>query len=317
MGIKSEHKRALFLTVILLLVPGIVYGQIDTSDNYRDSIITSTKRSNSNTPTRDTITVHKAKESIYTDTVGTITGEDDEFVNPFATDNGISAQTEDSSFQVTETDDQNWLQRLNLEIDVSAGVTISHFTVEPNYISVKNEAGYRFSAGFLIPIGKVVFARATAGYMRVSGSMCDSLITGPDSRIVSGVESADYFTGNVELGLWWQNDRFVPYMYGIIMPAYLTSAVLIGREKTENTIQNITFGKTTLVNRDLTEKRERSQYFAGGGVGFSFFYGYGMLYCEAQVIYSLRDCGNIDSMPKRNTSRILCFPILLGLRFYL
>ena len=102
-------------------------------------------------------------------------------------------------------------------------------------------------------------------------------------------ESADYFTGNVELGLWWQNDRFVPYMYGIIMPAYLTSAVLIGREKTENTIQNITFGKTTLVNRDLTEKRERSQYFAGGGVGFSFFYGYGMLYCEAQVIYSLRD----------------------------
>lgn len=233
-----------------------------------------------------------------------------------------AAQKEETYSQEAFDDLETDKFTLDLILDISRGVSLTKLNaVEPDEISTKSKANFLFDIGIMIPFKKWFFASIYFRYMKLKFSLYRKTTFSIGQTTVDTEEFMNFISAPIKLGIRYKMGPVVPYFYADIEPAYLTASGQFAIEEThtvflDNTQSNI----TETQDIETTDYRERHQIFIGGGVGVEISYGYGYIYFDAGCQYALFETDEPNdekSRPLRSSSRIIYFPMSLGIRFYL
>lgn len=234
-----------------------------------------------------------------------------------------AAQKEETYPQEAFNDLETDKFTLDLILDISRGVSVTKLNaVKPDYISTKNKANFLFDIGIMIPFKKWFFTSINFRYVKLKFSLYNKTTsTMGDTVIVDTEESINFISAPIKFGMRYDKGPVVPYFYANIEPAYLTASGQFVITESNHIFADNTQVKTTITQDiETTDFRERHQIFIGGGAGFEISYGYGYIYIDAGCQYALFETDepkDEKSRPLRSSSRIIYFPMSLGIRFYL
>lgn len=291
-------------------------------------------------------TTDSGTDSIQIDQASTVNekkSSTEEFDNPFSTgDDSSSAITEEfgesdtpqNPFTVTDESisgveevpanlDESEQSQIDFLIDLTVGLNFSRLEVEPVSISTEGESDFTFGLGVLIPFPRHLYAKASVRYNRIRFRTANSDSIPSLTEIHYSKETTEelliYVSLGIDVGMRFKLGPLVPYFYAELQPAVLTSS---GRSTVMETYYmnasdsaDITF--IAAVDRETTRDRERIMLFAGGGVGLEISYGYGAFYIDGAIQLALKDPGHKNSSPIRTSSKLMFFPVTMGIRFYL
>ena len=234
----------------------------------------------------------------------------------------IDAAQEESYTEKTLDDLETDKFTLDLILDISRGVSLTKLNaVEPDDIATKSNANFLFDIGIMIPFKKWFFASIHFRYAKLKFSLYRKTTFSMGQTTIDTEEFMNFISAPVKLGLRYDAGPVVPYFYADIEPAYLTAGGQLAIEKTHTVFPDSTKTNITKTNDiETIDYRERHQIFIGGGVGVEISYGYGSIYLDAGCLYALFETDELNdekSRPLRTSSRIIYFPISLGIRFYL
>ncbi len=263
--------------------------------------------------------------------------EDEQFENPFLLGEETVDQNEEVGADSATGSEATFLQGseesevseqrggIDLLVDLAIGANFSQFTIEPSYIQSEGKPTYLFDVGAMVPFANILFAKVGFRYVQLScdKSVFDTTDTEPPT-IFSELQTQEFMafaSVPIKFGLRFELNLFTPYVYVDVEPAYLLAGGQFVTEKTRTVFpEGFELSTQSDATINTTDLRERYQVFLGGGLGLEFSYGYGYVYVDGAVQYVLRETNpirDLKSKPRQLSSRILFFPISLGLRFYL
>lgn len=256
--------------------------------------------------------------------------------NPFITDGDTAARSaqsvyEDSSInpflsqrepyadEQTTSESDKWT--IDILLDLSAGFGYTRiYDIKPEYISTDGKGNFLFSLGVMIPFVKLLYAKASINYFRVTYATSFTTPNAIDMYVTrTGDEVLSFIGGSVDFGIRLDPEWPVfPFIYGVLEPAFLTTAGRLTVTETYTTFSdNAYLSSKSSENNDITLNRERHQIFIGAGIGCEVNYGYGSVYIDCGFRHPLLEPGDTNSKPERSASKLMYFPLSLGIRFYL
>lgn len=219
---------------------------------------------------------------------------------------------------------------IDLLIDLGLGVSLSRFFIKPEDLTTEGKPSFLFNSGVIISFADMFFTGIAIRYMQLSVDLSSSYST------ISGVypytsvktntnELLTYVSVPIKFGMRFELNKITPYFYADIEPAYLTgSNQFISKEiRTVFTDSSEYFmaGEKNTQDMETTSNRKRGQIFVGGSIGIEFTYGYGSVYIDGGCKYGIFDTDVSEtqghSIPWRNASSVIYFPVSLGIRFFL
>ena len=307
-------KKICFVCMVLVLVCNVTYSQ-----NPQDTTTEKTKDvSNTEIPKNPFLTGDDEASEEDTAAVETL-------ANPFL--------SEEETAATNESLDDAQEGGIDILVDLGLGVSLSRFFIEPKDISTKGKPSFIFNPGVIIPFAKRFYGGIALRYMQISVdlSLSNSSVDGSYAEITSKTNTNEIMTFlsvPVKLGMRFETPKITPYFYVDIEPAYLTGSNQFVSKEVRVIYPDGTeyFMPGELNSSDIktTDYRERHQIFAGGGIGIEISYGYGFVYLDGCCQYALLPTDNPDfkmkidhSVPYRSSSRVIYFPVSLGIRFYL
>ena len=222
---------------------------------------------------------------------------------------------------------------IDILVDLGLGVSLSRFFIEPEDLSTKGKPSFIFNPGVIIPFAKIFYGSIAIRYMQLSVDLSHSFSSADDSyaKIISKTNTNEVMTFlsvPIKVGMRFETQRITPYFYADIEPAYLTGSNQFVSKEVRGVFPDGTEylmpGEKNTSDINTTDYRERHQIFIGGGVGIEISYGYGFVYIDGCCQYALFETDNPDfntkvdhSIPYRSSSRVIYFPVSLGIRFFL
>ncbi len=299
----------------------------------------------SQNPLVDTTAEEGDTENISGKPSGVGEEQTDDFENPFLSeDKEVSAQEETITEDSTETTSNPFLAEeeggvpaeepeagfeqggVDILLDLGVGVSLSYFTVKPDYINTEMKPDFLFQPAMIIPFARLFYGSIALRYLRVSLKMSYNLTSFSNTETITISENTDellsYISVPCKVGMRFNVGIFTPYFYTDVEPAYLSSAEqYIKSEKEIIYASGVKFVAPETEDRNTTDYRERLQLFAGGGIGLDISYGYGSVYIDGGIQVALLDTDHGDglevSRPYRTSVKFIYFPITIGIRFYL
>ncbi len=287
--------------IITLLLSACVFGQDSTAEN---------------------IKAEMPENPFATESVDdAVEGEDEVLTedvnNPFTASEGESAEAEEYGDEAGGID---------ILLNLGVGVNVSRFDIKPAYITTKVKPGFLFNLGMIIPFARWFYGGVSLRYMQHTLDLSHTFNTIGEVSVITVTEETNeimsFVSAQCKVGMRFELGAFTPYFYGDIEPAYLTAAgQYISKETKAVYFNDMEIILSESEDRNTTDYRERHQIFIGGGIGFDLSYGYGAVYLDGSCQVGLleTDEGNDikKSRPPRTSSKVIYFPISLGIRFYL
>lgn len=246
-------------------------------------------------------------------------------VNPFLSEEEIVSETE--SFDEAEEGG------IDILVDLGLGVSLSRFFIEPEDVSTKGKPSFVFNPGVIIPFAKRFYGGIAIRYMQLSVDLSHSSSSVDDSYVkitakTNTNEIMTFLSVPIKLGMRFETPIVTPYFYVDIEPAYLTGSNQFVSKEVRAIFPDgkeyLMPGEQNTSDINSTDYRERHQIFVGGGIGIEISYGYGYVYIDGCCQYAVFETDNPDfnmkidhSVPYRSSSRVIYFPVSLGIRFYL
>jgi hypothetical protein len=214
---------------------------------------------------------------------------------------------------------------IDILLDISQGFTMTRFIVkEPDYISTRGKYDFTYAIGIMLPFKQRFYAEVGFRYMRLKFSLSSTLWSSVTNQTVSTdtkYELMNFVSLPVQLGMRFEIRRFIPFFYIDCVPAYLTAGSQYVVVKSETIFSDGSKMKSTYTQDiETTKNRARFQTALGGGIGLEWLYGYGSIYLDGSCQFVLGDPdakNDTVSLPQRTASRLIYFPVSLGLRFFL
>ena len=299
--------------------------------------------------TEDTTEVKDPSVSANADTTKEAEKTDDSDVpeNPFVTGVDETAVSETEQSDDSETPENPFLTGeetvsvdepldetegggIDLLVDLGLGVSLSRFFIEPEDLTTEGKPSFLFNPGVIIPFAKRFFAGISVRYMQISVDLSSSYSTISDNYPSTSVktytnEIMTFISVPLKLGMRFELSKIIPYFYADIEPAYLTGSNQFISEEIHTVFTDgseyFLPGEKNTKDMETTGNRKREQIFVGGGIGIEFPYGYGSVYIDGGCKYGVFDTDISEaqghSMPWRNASSVIYFPVSLGIRFFL
>lgn len=246
-------------------------------------------------------------------------------VNPFLSE----AETISEIEPFDETEEGG----IDILVDLGLGVSLSRFFIEPEDVSTKGKPSFIFNPGVIIPFAKRFYGGIAIRYMQLSVDLSHSSSSVDESYAKINAktntnEIMTFLSVPIKLGMRFETQKITPYFYVDIEPAYLTgSNQFVSKEVRAifpDGSEYLMPGEQNTSDIKTTDYRERHQIFVGGGIGIEIPYGYGFVYLDGCCQYAVFETDNPDfktkidhSVPYRSSSRVIYFPVSLGIRFYL
>jgi len=261
--------------------------------------------------------------------------QDEEFDNPFLTNEeqeSAGAQGTPDSLAAEEpardqsaTEEPEEEQGTDILLDLGIGVSMPRFDVDPATVSTQGKPKFIFMPGILIPFGKRVYTQVSLRYLQLCFELSqEERVLSPGQTTwlnYSTRETLTFISLPLLFGMRFQLGPITPYFFGDLEPAVLTAGHQFCKQSRSVVSDNGgAYYDTLNADIDVTKLREPFQIFIGGGAGFEFSYGYGMVYIDGSIQYGLRKVDkttDTKSLPMRTSNRVLYFPVSLGVRFYL
>ncbi len=235
--------------------------------------------------------------------------------------------TQDESVPKIELPDESENRGIDFLIELSAGVSLPQFTIEPDNISTKGEPRFLVSSGVIVPFARLFYTGISVRYLQLSFELEKSNTTTVGLYPFTTVKTVTnelmgFLSVPVKIGMRFEIGIATPYFYANIEPAYLTSGRQFGITKTHTVdYDSSEIIITEIKDIETTDYRERHQVFIGGGIGIDISYGYGSIFiegsCQVGIFDTDEESGNDISVPKRTSSSLIYFPISVGIKFYL
>ena len=246
---------------------------------------------------------------------------------PDSTIDAVAVSKEETDTKESFDDFESDKFKLDLILDISRGMSITQFTVKsPDYIATEPKADFLFDIGLMLPFKKWFFTSVSFRYMKLKFSLSEELISSLGQTTMSMTtgteESMNFISAPIKFGMRFDMGVIIPYFYADMEAAYLTACSQFSVRDVHAIFPD---SSEYLLSNDVkdintTDYRERHQIFIGGGIGLEISYGYGYIYLDGgcQVaLFETDEPNDVKSLPLRTSSRIIYFPISLGIRFYL
>jgi hypothetical protein len=213
-------------------------------------------------------------------------------------------------------------------IDISAGGVLTRYEPGANttLLETAPSSSLFFDAGIDLRFLNYFYTSVSCRYLHlcfdVNRLESEEIGLFENSTIsdIRSTEELHYVTVPFSFGMRFQIGSIAPYIFGEIEPALLVGAHLHSRTELTTEFENgAELSKKYASDSDVLEYREDKQLFYGGGVGIDINYGYGVVYLETALKFSLRahDRSNDPiSVPLRGEGSLIYVPITLGLRFF-
>ena len=321
-------KSLYFFLIMSMLLFSFSFSQNSTSD---DATSTENKTSMKEKILKDTAATIEKTEDSEMPANPFLSGEDKQAASSETPENPFVSEEEPiSEAEPAEEEKEEERRVVDILVDLGLGVSLSRFFIEPKDITTEGKPSFLFNPGVIFPFAKRFFAGIAIRYMQLSVdlSYSSSSIDGSYAKInakTSTNEIMTFLSAPIKLGMRFETQKVNPYFYMAIEPAYLMgSNQFVSKEIRviyPDGSEYLMPGEQNTSDINTIDYRTRQQIFIGGGIGIEISYGYGFVYLDGCCQYALFETDNSEeighSTPWRSSSRVIFFPVSLGIRFFL
>jgi hypothetical protein len=205
-------------------------------------------------------------------------------------------------------------------MDLSLGLSLSRFEAKSPFYSSQGKHDVLFNIGIIALFSEKFYGELALRDFQLRYVISDSTADMMGSYFTTKAEeSMNFVSLSMNLGMKFEIGLFTPYFYVVCEPAFLTSSRQLVKRKSYSLFlpDSAAYTISSVQDSKTTDKRARFQVFAGVGAGMEINYGYGVVYIDGGARIALRETGYRDFGPAETSSRLIVFPVSLGVRFYL